>query len=222
MDLRGACVAPLAVRLSYRDQFEQHEGPLTGRLWDTVRMALEQHPTASRDALVPIAEEAQVRLAAHPDDPPLEFVRGQPRLVHRPDLHQRLLDRRPSRSNSLELCIGTLAEMPDPNDLYSAIDRYSRQGAIAYAHCRNVHGRAPHYREIFIDDGDVDMVEALRILQRNGYRGRHSRPRAATQLCRTLARRHGVHLRLVARRARPRRRRRLIQWRARAAPERRP
>ncbi len=123
------------------------------------------------DALVPVAEQAGVRLAAHPDDPPLEFVRGQPRLVHQLDLYQRLLDRRPSRANALEFCVGTLAEMPGAGDLYDAVDRYSRQGALAYVHCRNVRGKAPHYRETFIDDGDVDMVQVLRILHRNGYDG---------------------------------------------------
>lgn len=123
------------------------------------------------DALVPVAEEAGVRLAAHPDDPPLPFVRGQPRLVHQLGLYQRLLDRRPSRSNALEFCVGTLAEMPGDGDLYDAVDHYSRQGAVAYVHCRNVHDKAPHYRETFIDDGDVDMVRVLRILHGNGYAG---------------------------------------------------
>lgn len=44
-----------------------------------------------------MAEEAGVRLAAHPDDPPLDYVRGQPRLVYQPDMYQRLLDIVPSR-----------------------------------------------------------------------------------------------------------------------------
>ncbi len=47
VDLRGVCVAPLQVRLSYRDAFEQHEAPLEGELWPRVRAALQQHPTAA-------------------------------------------------------------------------------------------------------------------------------------------------------------------------------
>jgi predicted nucleotidyltransferase len=46
VDLRGVCVAPLGVRLSYRDAFEQHEAPLEGALWAQVRDALFEHPTA--------------------------------------------------------------------------------------------------------------------------------------------------------------------------------
>jgi mannonate dehydratase len=122
------------------------------------------------DELLPVAEAAGVRLAAHPDDPPLPFVRGQPRLVYQPSLYQKLIDAHPSPANALEFCIGTLAEMPD-GDVYDAVDRYSRQQRIGYVHFRNVHGKAPHYQETFIDDGDVDMIRVLGILQRNHFKG---------------------------------------------------
>ena len=122
-------------------------------------------------AVVPVAEEAGVRLAAHPDDPPLESLRGAARLVNRPELYQRLLDIYPSPNNALEFCQGTIAEMRGEMDVYEAIDRYSRQGNIAYVHFRNVRGKVPEYHEVFVDEGDVDMVEALRIYHRNGYDG---------------------------------------------------
>jgi mannonate dehydratase len=122
------------------------------------------------DAIVPVAEEAGVILAAHPDDPPTPTVRNQPRLVNQPALYQKLIDRKPSRSNALEFCLGTLAEMTD-GDLYEAVDSYSSQHKIAYIHFRNVRGKAPHYWETFIDEGDIDMLRVLRILRKNGYDG---------------------------------------------------
>jgi mannonate dehydratase len=122
------------------------------------------------DAVVPVAEEAGVTLAAHPDDPPLPTMRRQARLVYQPQMYQRLLDLRPSRANALEFCIGTLAEMSD-GDVYDAADRYSRQGKLAYVHFRNVRGKAPNYHETFVDDGDVDMIRVLRILKSNGFSG---------------------------------------------------
>ena len=76
--------------------------------------------------VVPVAEEAGVRLAAHPDDPPLPSLRGTARLVHKPEFYQRLLDIHPSPSNALEFCQGTLAEMVGEMDVYEAIDTYSR------------------------------------------------------------------------------------------------
>jgi mannonate dehydratase len=120
--------------------------------------------------VIPTAEAAGVRLAAHPDDPPLPFVRQQPRLVYQPYMYQRLIDLVPSKSNALELCVGTLAEMTE-GDVYEAVDRYSKQQKIAYIHLRNVTGKAPHYRETFIDEGDVDMARILSILKRNGFDG---------------------------------------------------
>jgi mannonate dehydratase len=120
--------------------------------------------------VLPVAEQSGVRLAAHPDDPPMPTVRRQPRLIYQPDMYQRLIDLAPSPSNTLELCVGTLAEMSE-GDVYQAVDDYSRQGKIAYLHLRNVVGKVPHYRETFIDDGDVDMIRILSILHRNGFDG---------------------------------------------------
>jgi mannonate dehydratase len=122
------------------------------------------------DAVIPVAEEAGVTLAAHPDDPPLATLRAQPRLVYQPGLYQKLLDLRPSPRNALEFCVGSVAEMPQ-GDIYEAVETYSRQRKLAYVHLRNVRGKAPRYRETFIDDGDVDVPRVLRILQRNHFEG---------------------------------------------------
>jgi mannonate dehydratase len=120
--------------------------------------------------LVPVAEQAGVRLAAHPDDPPMPAMRQQPRLVYQPHMYQRLIDLVPSKSNALELCVGTIAEMTE-GDVYDAVDRYSRQGKIAYIHLRNVTGKVPYYRETFIDEGEVDMIRILSILKSNRFEG---------------------------------------------------
>ena len=122
------------------------------------------------DAVIPVAEEAGVTLAAHPDDPPLPTVRRQPRLVYQPQLYQKLIDLKPSPRNALEFCVGTLAEMTEGN-LYDAVETYSRQGKLAYVHLRNVRGKAPFYKETFIDEGDVDVPRVLRILKQNHFGG---------------------------------------------------
>jgi mannonate dehydratase len=97
-------------------------------------------------------------------------MRQQPRLVYQPGMYQRLIDIVPSRSNQLELCVGTLGEMTQ-GDVYQAVDDYSKQGKIAYIHLRNVVGKVPNYRETFIDEGDVDMIRILAILKRNNFEG---------------------------------------------------
>ena len=113
---------------------------------------------------VPVAEAAGVVLAAHPDDPPLATVRGQPRLVWQPHLFQRLLDLHASASNALEFCVGTTAEMSE-GDVYETVRRHAEQGRIGYVHLRNVRGRVPRYHETFIDEGDVDIGRVIRILR---------------------------------------------------------
>ena len=132
------------------------------QLWQRLKVFL--------DALVPVAEAAGVTLAAHPDDPPLPTVRAQPRLVYQPQLFQKLIDLKPSPRNALEFCVGTLAEM-SAGDIYDVVDTYSRQGKLAYVHLRNVRGKVPSYKETFIDDGDVDILRVLRILQKNNFNG---------------------------------------------------
>jgi mannonate dehydratase len=122
------------------------------------------------DAAIPVAEEAGVTLAAHPDDPPMPTVRAQPRLVYQPHLYQKLIDLKPSPRNALEFCVGTLAEMTEGN-IYEVVDQYSRLGKLGYVHLRNVRDKVPFYKETFIDDGEVDILKVLRILKRNNFTG---------------------------------------------------
>lgn len=120
--------------------------------------------------LTPIAEESGVRLAAHPDDPPMKFIRNTPRLVYQPELYQKLLDIYPSYNNGLEFCMGTIQEMSTGN-VYDSLNKYSQQKNIVYVHVRNVVGKVPDYQEVFIDEGDIDIVKALSILIKNEFEG---------------------------------------------------
>lgn len=131
-------------------------------LWDRLNAFLHE--------IIPVAEEAGVRLAAHPDDPPAAFVRGQPRLVYQQWMYQKLLDLYPSKANALEFCLGSLAEMTE-GDLYETTKKHAENGDIAYIHFRNVVGKVPNYREAFVDDGDIDMKRIIEILDTAGFDG---------------------------------------------------
>lgn len=120
--------------------------------------------------MLPVAEEAGVKLAFHPDDPPLPTLRGAGRLIYHGDHFQKVLDLNPSPANMIEFCVGTITEMPD-TDLYATVDRYSQAKRLAYVHFRNVKGKAPNYHEMFVDEGDADMLRVLRILHKNGFNG---------------------------------------------------
>src|SRR5438093_5886778 len=86
---------------------------------------------------------------------------------------QHFLDLTPSPANTMESCLGSLAEMvpQGAEDLYQTVEHYSKQGKLAYVHFRNVAGKVPHYKETFVDDGDIDMVRVLRILKKNRFEG---------------------------------------------------
>jgi len=132
-------------------------------LWDRLARFLKE--------LVPVAAEANVVLAAHPDDPPAEALRGAARLVNRPAKYDRLLDLVDLPANGLELCLGSLQEMPGSATIYEDVRRFTRRGRIGYIHFRNVRGKVPRYHETFVDEGDIDMAEIVRILRDEGYAG---------------------------------------------------
>ena len=131
-------------------------------LWQRVEFFLRE--------ILPVAEENGVRMAAHPDDPPAPSLRGTARLVNQPYKYQRLLDLAPSPANGIDFCMGSVQEMSE-GDLYEALDTYSRQKKIFYGHFRNVKGKVPRYTEVFVDEGDIDMLKALRILHKNNFDG---------------------------------------------------
>jgi mannonate dehydratase len=121
-------------------------------------------------AIIPVAEEAGVVMALHPDDPPLPQLRGTARLVWKGEIYQRVLATVPSPANCMEFCVGTLSEMAD-QDIYEVVEKFVATGRISYVHLRNVAGRVPRYREMFVDDGYVDMQRVLRILGDGGFTG---------------------------------------------------
>lgn len=149
--------------MTYQPGLTGHIAPFPhDELWGRLRYFL--------DRLLPVAEEAGVDLALHPDDPPLPTMRGTPRLVYEAQMYQRLIDLNLSPANKLEMCLGTLQEM-NGMSVGEAIDAYAAQGRISYVHVRNVRGKVPRYDEVFIDEGDLDVLAALRQLDSHGFDG---------------------------------------------------
>ena len=118
--------------------------------------------------IIPVAEEAGVQMALHPDDPPMPVLRKTPRLVYQPDIYQKVLDLVPSKSNGIEFCMGSIQEMTEGN-IYDAIEQYADK--ISYVHVRNVKGKVPKYTEVFVDEGDIDITRALGLLHKHDFKG---------------------------------------------------
>lgn len=121
------------------------------------------------DAVIPVAAEAGVRLALHPDDPPISEVRGIPRIMNSVDAFRRLLALNASPSNSVTFCQGNFALMTD--DLPGVIREFGAAEAIAFVHFRDVRGTADDFVETFHDDGPTDLAECMRAYADFGFSG---------------------------------------------------
>jgi mannonate dehydratase len=120
-------------------------------LWDALTYFLRR--------VVPVAEEAGVRLAIHPDDPPLSPLRGVGRIMISVEAFERVLGLVESPANAVCFCQGNFALMTD--DLPGAIRHLGSDGRIAFGHFRDVRGTADDFVETFHDDGPTDMSACM-------------------------------------------------------------
>jgi mannonate dehydratase len=121
-------------------------------LWENLRTFLAR--------VLPVAEEASVRLAMHPDDPPLSPIRGIDRIMISVEAFERLLELAPSEANGITLCQGNFTLFTD--DLPGVIRSFGERGRIFFVHFRDVRGTAESFVETFHDEGRTDMLACLR------------------------------------------------------------
>jgi mannonate dehydratase len=131
------------------------------QMWDNLEYFLK--------AVVPVAEEAGVRMAVHPDDPPAQSIGGVARILNSFDGLKRLTQIVDSEYNALDFCQGSMAVQH--GDLHEAIRYFGGRNRIVYVHFRNVTGRFPAFSEAFIDEGYVDMAEAVKVYKEVGFDG---------------------------------------------------
>jgi mannonate dehydratase len=129
------------------------------RLWTALERFLER--------VVPVAEEAGVELALHPDDPPRESLRGIPRIVTSVEAYDRVLDVVDSPHNGVTFCQGNFAAMGA--DVPATIRRFGDR--IHFVHFRDVDGDADRFTETWHDAGPTDMLAAMRAYREVGFDG---------------------------------------------------
>jgi mannonate dehydratase len=156
------------------DQAKQ-EPPLTEAGKVTEEMMWERI-TYFLKRVVPVAEEYKVRLACHPNDPGMprpQGFRGVDCVLGSVDGLKRFIEISPSKYHGLNFCQGTVSEMlQDPGrEIYDVIRDFGSRGKIFNVHFRNIKGRFLNFQESFPDDGDVDMLRAMRVYKEVGYDG---------------------------------------------------
>ncbi|MDB6128528.1 MAG: Mannonate dehydratase [Verrucomicrobia bacterium] len=129
------------------------------QMWDNLEYFLRR--------IVPAAEAAEVKLAMHPDDPPLSPMWQLARIMRSVENFERLFALAPSPVNGLTFCQGCFAELGV--DLAATILRFGPR--IHFAHCRDVAGPLENFHETFPDNGPTDLVKVFEAYRDIGYRG---------------------------------------------------
>lgn len=176
----------------FKDQLEKMD-PLMGELslpgWDSsytkegLKELFDHYKNVDEDklfenleyflkAIIPVAEEAGVKMAIHPDDPPYSIF-GLPRIITGEKNLDRFLSLVDSEYNGLSVCTGSLGST-NANDIYHIVDKYTKMNRIHFMHVRNI--------KLYADDsfeesahysgcGSLDIVKILQILHKNGFDG---------------------------------------------------
>ena len=120
-------------------------------------------------AVIPVAEQAGVRMALHPNDPPSPLSRGSQQIMATLRGWQRLIEIVPSPSNGITFDCGVTREMGE--DPVAVCRYFGSRDRINHVHYRNVRVDQPYeqYAEVFIDEGVNDMFAIMRELLRQKY-----------------------------------------------------
>ena len=159
---RGGSVVTSYDNALMRDAPLTENGPLSEeKLWETLEYFLKK--------VLPVAEKWNVKLAMHPDDPPLSPIRGVGRIMRSIENYQRLLDIVPSPMNGITMCQGNFTLMTD--DLPGVIRHFGKQNKIFFIHFRDVRGTPEKFEETWHDEGKTDMLACMQAYKDINFEG---------------------------------------------------
>lgn len=122
--------------------------------------------------ILPVANEAKVRLALHPNDPPAPEYGGIPSLIHNSDCYKKAFGIADNPGLGMEFCAGCWLEGgKDFGDILEGIRYFTGQKKIFIVHFRNISSPMPHFTETFLDNGYMDMYKIMKALCEAGYDG---------------------------------------------------
>lgn len=127
------------------------------KLWDNYEYFLK--------AVIPDAEEYGIKLALHPDDPPVPRLGDVERImISKENIRKAVYDIVPSENLGITMCQANFYIMGE--DLEKTIEEFAEK--IFFVHFRNTTGCPENFRETFHDNGDLPMAELLKVYHRCG------------------------------------------------------
>jgi mannonate dehydratase len=124
---------------------------------------------------IPVATENKVKMACHPHDPglPPEGYRGVQQVMGTVEGLKRFIDLSPSPYHGLNFCVGTVASsLRNPSsEIFDVIRYFGQRGRVFNVHFRNIRGHCDDFREVYPDEGDIDMHQVMKVLKEVGYTG---------------------------------------------------
>jgi mannonate dehydratase len=142
--------------------FEAYKGVDEEQLWANLAFFLNE--------IMPVAEECDVKMAIHPDDPPWSIF-GLPRIMTSAESYERLFAISDSPSNGITLCTGSMGASPN-NDMVAIAKKYAARAP--FSHIRNVkifeNGdfvETSHYTQ----DGSIDVSGVIQTFHEQNYQG---------------------------------------------------
>lgn len=145
--------------------FKQYKKNGEEGLWTNLEYFLKE--------IIPVAEECDIKMAIHPDDPPWPIF-GLPRIITNEANLDRFLKLVDNKYNGLTLCTGSLGS-GNFNDMVYLVDKYSVMKRIHFIHVRNVKllddgvsfEESAHYSKC----GSLDIVGIMNALHKNNFDG---------------------------------------------------
>jgi mannonate dehydratase len=126
--------------------------------------------------VIPVADEYKVKMACHQHDPGVPRdggARGVHRVLGSVEGVKKFIDLVDSPYHGLNFCQGTMSEMLEKpgQEIFDVIRYFGERKKIFMVHFRNIRGGFLKFEEVYIDEGDVDMWQAMKVYKEVGYDG---------------------------------------------------
>lgn len=157
----GAIVSGFSYEVANKEPVSQYGTFSENQIWDNYQWFIEQ--------IMPVAESNGIKMALHPDDPPVTPLHGISRILTSANAMDKALSLSDSLSHGLTFCQGTFTTMNE--NVLEMIHKHGNNKKIFFVHIRDVVGTPADFRETFHDNGPTNMFKMMKAYKEVGFDG---------------------------------------------------